>query len=207
MTVNLAEHQVGFDTNKIGFPSIYGCMAMVVVLPGGLYGYHLAGGETKDAWDKRGPQFKKFITDAGGDPAKATRLYGIAHVTNQRGWGMGNKRELWLAELKAYAVHLGTDCRISGFNLDDAIGMKIHTKDKPAYVEFRNAGARCSAWMETWKDSMGTVKTTNPWGNDVMTIKRDGGGTVSLTAATGDFYDPITPTAALKQVHKTKLQG
>jgi hypothetical protein len=61
--------------------------------------------------------------------------------------------------------------------------------------------------METWKDSMGTVKTTNPWGNDVMTIKRDGGGTVSLTAATGDFYDPITPTAALKQVHKTKLQG
>jgi hypothetical protein len=41
--IYLAEHEIGFDAGEIGFPSISGCRAIVLVTDGGLFGYHLAG--------------------------------------------------------------------------------------------------------------------------------------------------------------------
>lgn len=39
----LGEREIGFDAAEIGFPSILGCRAIVVVTAGGLFGYHLNG--------------------------------------------------------------------------------------------------------------------------------------------------------------------
>ena len=52
MTIQLGERQVGFDAHKLGFPSVDGCMAIVVVLPEGLYGYHSLGGERSTDWPR-----------------------------------------------------------------------------------------------------------------------------------------------------------
>lgn len=41
--IYLGEREIGFDTAKIGFPSVMGCRAIVVVTAGGLFGYHLNG--------------------------------------------------------------------------------------------------------------------------------------------------------------------
>jgi hypothetical protein len=213
MTVNLGEHQVGFDANKIGFPSIHGCMAMVVVIPGsGLYGYHIAGGETEDSWNVRAPKFRDYITSKNGNPANATRLYGVAHVDNQRGWGLGIKKDFWKAELRTYAALLGTNCRISGYNLDDAIRGKFHQNKTSAYVEFRRAGDKCNVFIETWT-SVGYTKLSaanNPWGDNIKAIRQtrlEGNLAADLVNAFGDIYDPINPSANLRQIHKTKLSG
>lgn len=206
MTVNLGEHQVGFDAHELGFPSIDACMAIVVVCPNGLYGYHSYGGETVGAWADRGPAFRQFITGHGGDPTQATRLYGVTHVTSKRGWGGGVRKQLWLAELQAYAGYLGTQCRISGYNLDDAIAGGFHKKTCSAYVRFNKAGTKCNVAVQSW-DSVTYTKLTaanNPWGNDIKAIKKTGGGT-AVSAVFGDIYDPINPTTALKQISKSKL--
>src|SRR5262245_26622674 len=41
--IYLCEREIGFDTTEIGFPSILGCRAIVLVTSSGLFGYHLNG--------------------------------------------------------------------------------------------------------------------------------------------------------------------
>lgn len=41
--IYLCEREIGFDAAGIGFPSVLGCRAIVVVTAGGLFGYHLNG--------------------------------------------------------------------------------------------------------------------------------------------------------------------
>ncbi|MBU6419358.1 MAG: hypothetical protein KGQ79_06480 [Proteobacteria bacterium] len=201
MTVQLGERQTGFDTNKLGFPSIDACMAIVVVLPEGLYGYHSFGGEVASSWTKIIPKFKDFIEGKGGNLANATRLYGITHLS-KRGWRAGARKEVWTEELAAYATGLGLTCRISGYNLDDAVG-KFHTSGKSAYVEFEKFGSKCDVSVQTWDSVIHTTlkASQNPWGDDIKTIQ---GG--NLTAVQGDIFDPVT-AKALRKISKTKLQG
>jgi hypothetical protein len=41
--IYLCEREIGFDAAEIGFPSVMGCRAIVLVTAGGLFGYHLNG--------------------------------------------------------------------------------------------------------------------------------------------------------------------
>lgn len=41
--IQLCEREIGFDAAEIGFPSVLGCRAIVLVTNGGLFGYHLNG--------------------------------------------------------------------------------------------------------------------------------------------------------------------
>jgi len=41
--IYLCEREIGFDAAEIGFPSVMGCRAIVLVTGGGLFGYHLNG--------------------------------------------------------------------------------------------------------------------------------------------------------------------
>ncbi len=41
--IYLCEREIGFDVAEIGFPSVLGCRAIVVVTNSGLFGYHLNG--------------------------------------------------------------------------------------------------------------------------------------------------------------------
>ena len=150
MTVQLGVRQVGFDTRKLGFPIIDGCMAIVVVLPEGLYGYHSLGGERSTDWPRIVPRFKEFIEGRHGDLGKATRLYGATHV-GRRGWSLGARRDRWKEELAAYAGGLGLKCRTSGHDLDDGVTAGFHLKGKSAYVEFEKFGAKCDVCVQTWE--------------------------------------------------------
>ncbi|MDE1907377.1 MAG: hypothetical protein KGH75_13115 [Rhodospirillales bacterium] len=202
MTVQLGERQAGFDTRKLGFPSVDGCMAIVVVLPEGLYGYHSLGGERDTDWPRIIPQFKAFIEGKGGTPANATRLYGITHVS-KRGWSLGVRKERWKEELKAYYDGLGLSCRISGYNLDDGIVGGFHKKGVSAYVEFEKFGSKCDVSVQSWDTVTYTAKKAiqNPWGDDIKTIQ---GG--KLVAVQGDIFDPVT-ARALKKISKTALKS
>lgn len=41
--IYLCEREIGFDAAEVGFPSVDGCRAVVVVTAGGLFGFHLNG--------------------------------------------------------------------------------------------------------------------------------------------------------------------
>jgi len=41
--IYLCEREMGFDAAAVGFPSVEGCRAVVVVTAGGLFGFHLNG--------------------------------------------------------------------------------------------------------------------------------------------------------------------
>ena len=41
--IYLCEREIGFDAVEIGFPSVLGCRAIVLVTNNGLFGYHLNG--------------------------------------------------------------------------------------------------------------------------------------------------------------------
>lgn len=41
--IYLCEREIGFDPTAVGFPSINGCRAVVLVTGGGLFGFHLNG--------------------------------------------------------------------------------------------------------------------------------------------------------------------
>jgi hypothetical protein len=187
MTVNLGERQVGFDALKLGFPSIDGCMAIVVVLPDGLYGYHSFGGELAVHWPKIVPRFKEFIEAKGGNLKKATRLYAVAHLS-KRGWRAGPKKDLWKEELRAYKTGLGLDCRTSGYNADDAVEAGFHDKKSSIYVEFEKFGAKCDVSVQSWPVPYTKKKANqNPWNTDIKTIQAG-----KLDPVAGDIF--MTPS-------------
>lgn len=41
--IYLCEREIGFDTTEVGFPSIQGCRAVVILTADGLFGFHLNG--------------------------------------------------------------------------------------------------------------------------------------------------------------------
>jgi hypothetical protein len=201
MIVQLGERQAGFHTRKLGFPSIDGCMAIVVVLPEGLYGYHSFGGERSTDWPRIIPRFKDFIEGKGGNLKNATRLYGVTHV-GRRGWSLGVRKDRWKEELAAYATGLPLTCRTSGYDLDDGVTAGFHSKGKSAYVEFEKFGDKCDVSVQTWETVTYTQLKAdrNPWGDDIKSIQ---GG--KLLPVAGDIFDPVTPNA-LRKIHKTMLK-
>lgn len=201
MTVQLGERQVGFDAHKLGFPSVDGCMAIVVVMPDGLYGYHSLGGERSTDWPRIVPRFKEFIESRHGILGKATRLYGVTHV-GKRGWSLGPRKGRWKEELAAYATGLGLTCRTSGYDLDDGVTAGFHLQGKSAYVEFEKFGSKCDVSVQTWESVAHTELKAdrNPWGDAIKTIQ---GG--ALKAVAGSIFNPVTPNA-LTKIHKTLLK-
>jgi hypothetical protein len=71
--IYLQEHEIGCDASEIGFPSISGCRAIVLVTAGGLFGYHLYGFLYRD-------RLNKFV-----------------HFVNHHQLGAGSKKTLYLA--------------------------------------------------------------------------------------------------------------
>lgn len=55
--IQLCEREIGFDAAEMGFPSIDGCRAIVLVTAGGLFGVHLNGKLT----DQKQTAFVNFI--------------------------------------------------------------------------------------------------------------------------------------------------
>jgi hypothetical protein len=56
--IYLSEREIGYDAVAIGFPSVQGCRAIVLVTAAGLFGYHLNGTLTP----KKLEAFESFVT-------------------------------------------------------------------------------------------------------------------------------------------------
>ena len=57
----VGEREVCYDPNELGFPSIMGCHAIVLVNANGLFGFHNYGGERATDWPASLPLAKPSL--------------------------------------------------------------------------------------------------------------------------------------------------
>lgn len=160
----LNEREAGFDADRLGFPSISGCLAVCYVTTGGLFGFHNAGGTGKEEWVARATIFRDFVL--GRDPhPTGLQLLGCSFVgDNRRGYTVGQATKDWKAELKTFAKVLVFGGPVSGCDL-----AQLNTT-KSAYVEFRRVGPTCYVFAKPWSDT-GLVKVPNPGSADHACIR------------------------------------
>ncbi|MEQ9400091.1 MAG: hypothetical protein RJQ04_13095 [Longimicrobiales bacterium] len=149
--VFLLEREAGFATARVGFPSIFGCLAVAMRTNQGIYGFHNAGGSGDTQFETRAGLFADFVnTHAGARGFEANHLYGVTFVQDQRGYTMGQQRERWMEELTAFATALGHDGPISGVDMSGAF-------DGSAYVQFNTTGNGCTVKLKRWNDGHKTT--------------------------------------------------
>ena len=154
----LLEHEMGFDTQELGFPSIQGCHAIVYQTSTGLYGYHNFGGSGDDRFLPRATTFSRFVTDHGGTGQTATRLYGCSFIgNNQRGYG-GIAKTNWKQELVAFATALNYSGKISGYDLYKT----LKGANASAYVEYQTNGEKCDVHIRQWSKNDKPARVANP---------------------------------------------
>lgn len=127
MAIYLAEDQVGFDANKIGFPTLGGCMGLAVQNSAGLYGFHNPPGH-----NARSTEFAKLYS---GQPAD--QLISCARWNNRYA-AKANQFLQWLDEMKEIAALIGYSGPVIGFDLSSLLGGVNRTIDgnDSAYCEF-----------------------------------------------------------------------
>jgi hypothetical protein len=130
MAVFLNERQVGFDTTRVGFPTLGDCMAFVMQNTGGLYGFHLMPGDA----DKTA-QFVQYVSSHIGFTGAWSGMFGTCHWQNR--YANTNHRDCWEKEMKSIAKVLGYQGTVSGFNTGKGTGIKHR---EASYVEYRVAG-------------------------------------------------------------------
>jgi hypothetical protein len=142
----LMEMEAGYDTDRLGFPSIQGCHAIVLLTRDGIFGFHNAGGSGTDRFDERARLFAAYVRRHAGRKVKGTHLYGSTFVgNNQRGYS-GNPRETWQLELGKFAGALGFRGPIGGCDL----AQSITAQGASAYVEYRRVGQACLIFAKQW---------------------------------------------------------
>lgn len=154
----LKERECGYDPERLGFPSISGCLAVAYLAQDGLYGFHNNGGNnTTDLINERARLMAGYVRGLNKH-AKGIHLYGASYIGggNRRGYG-GTPRDSWLAELKRFAKALAFSGPISGCDLG-----QLNTTNS-AYVEFRRVGQSCLVLAKPWTDATsGKVTAANP---------------------------------------------
>lgn len=158
--IYLLEREAGFSTEGIGFPSIFGCIAIVYRTTRGVFGFHNAGGSSEAQFEVRGAEFAQYVAShPQGKDAVGTHLYGITFVQRERGYALHQQRRMWAREVDMFGRCLAYfDGPISGVDLTDT-GWK-----RSAYVDFSVARDRCDIGIKVWNDA---DKTTgrNPGDN------------------------------------------
>lgn len=134
----LGEREIGFDASEIGFPSIGGCRAIVLVTGGGLFGFHLSGTRNQAKMNA----FSQFVQGhPHGDPKR--NLYIASRVG---GNSQHTSAEECYAEIKDFAQTLGFKGTMYWVDLSNVGGAS-------AYVEFRNVqNSTCVITARTWND-------------------------------------------------------
>ncbi len=153
----LMEHEMAFDADELGFPSIQGCHAIVYQTKDGLFGYHNAGGSGDDRFKGRATKFAEFVRANGGD-GSGTRLYGCSFIgNNQRGYS-GKAKDKWKLELVTFATELGYTGKISGYDLHKT----LKGGNDSAYVEYRKSGSKCDVHIRKWSQDEHPARSANP---------------------------------------------
>lgn len=198
----LLEHQMAFDQEALGFPSIQGCHAIVYQTALGLYGFHVAGNSADDRWQIQAELFARFIRPLAGRHHlnQGYRLYGSSFVgNNQRGYS-GDPRAKWAAELTTYATALHFGGRISGYDLHKTLG-----DGASAYLEYRVNGEKCDLYIRRYDQHAEQPHPTAPNPNPLTHRVRTGGGNNPTLA---DLANAITfvDRNNLLRVHKQRLR-
>jgi hypothetical protein len=148
----LIEREAGFDTDRLGFPSISGCLAICYLTHTGIFGFHNAGGSRTDEFSARAKLFGDYVKSIEPHP-KGVQLYGCSFVGDNRR-GYANAKD-WKTEMKAFAKALNFGGPISGCDL---AAMNIA---ESAYVEYRRVGMLCYIFAKAWSDA-NRVTAANP---------------------------------------------
>jgi len=132
--IYLCEREIGFDAAQIGFPSVAGCRAIVLVTSGGLFGYHLNGNLNEG----KKIAFAGFVN---GNPLGLTKR--ALYVASQ---GVGVPH--YYGEIRALAATLGYGGTIHWANLGGP----------SAYANFvNNHNNTCIISWRTWSDPADNV--------------------------------------------------
>ena len=193
--LNLAEREVGFHPEQIGFPSIDGCHAVVLCTANGLYGFHNLGGSAATAFAERSQSFAAFVTQHFISRGTLLHLYGTC-FRNKRGYSGADKLAAWKDEMRAYAAALGYRGPVSGFDLG-SMGYGARS----AYVEYRKAGKGCTVHCKPWNEMKFETKPNSDRLNHKKALA---GGVQALTT---DIYKTITENGggAIHNVPKGQL--
>ena len=175
--IYLCEHEIGFDAAEIGFPSVLGCRAIVLVTSGGLFGYHLAGNLSTTKKNV----FLNFInTHPHGTPRRA--LYAA-----NPGAGLPADH----AEIRGIASDLHYTGAIYWADLS-VISMNS------VYVHFVGINhATCSITARTWADVTDMIPANRAPYNGANRA-------TALGAANTQMYTNLS-TAGLRAVYPTRL--
>ena len=193
----LAEREVGFDINAIGFPSIDGCHAVVLLTDTGMWGFHNFGGSGASSFAERSQSFASFVSQHFLTRGIAKHLYGTA-FHNKRGWSGADKLAAWKDEMRAYAAALGYSGKVSGYNLDDT-GYGA----KSAYVEYRRNGKVCDVFCKAWPEMTHDKETLTDRVNHRTTLS----GSAKALPDSAQVYANLKTTdgSALKAIGKNQL--
>ncbi len=203
----LGNNHIGFDAAELGFPSIAGCHAIVLVAANGLFGLHNMGGADPGQWDGRSTAFGAYVKGLGGSYG-ATMLYGVCYATggNSRGYGTAGAKAVWLNELQSFAKKVSYGGPIWGYDLADQLVPPSVT------VMFNRVGANCVIQVKPYvptEDKKGAVVDTAH-----HKLMKAGLGQNLQNAGTKYVIDNITTqvvrsttTGPLKTIYPDKLRG
>jgi len=192
MALYLKERELGFDPTTIGFPSIHGCMAIVYVVPNGLFGYHNYGGSANAAWADRANAFNSYVQHHILRGA-ASRLYGVTFVGLRYG---PPQQDNWVGELTSFAGALGYNGKIRGYDLsgDGMVGS--------AYVEFRKVNDKCEIWVKPWTAG-GEATNVDKYNHKTAPTRS---GVTVVENKDGQVFVSVNP-ANMRHMHSQRLRG
>ncbi|HEX9887500.1 MAG TPA: hypothetical protein VGA70_13470 [Longimicrobiales bacterium] len=174
--VYLCEREIGFDGTAIGFPSVLGCRAIVVVTGGGLFGFHLNGTLSTA---KRNAFVGFITTHAHGNVRRA--VYAAST-------GVGFKADH--DELRAIAQDLGYTGAIYWGSLSTAGSVYVHYQDVNHTT--------CTLTSRAWDDATDSVD-----GNKTPYVAGPNRA-IANGAAPTRMYNNVS-TVGLKAVYPTKI--
>ena len=154
----VGERELVYDPSELGFPSISGCHAILLVTAQGLFGFHNLGNERPGDWPALSGAWGQFVTTHVRGGRGGRMLYGVCYPETKRGY-TGVKKAQWLAELAAFADKVGYTGPIWGYDLANA-----GIAQGSSYVHF------------THMPTLGTcVIQARGWSADIDEIKDDKG--------------------------------
>lgn len=176
--IYLGEREIGFHATDIGFPSILGCRAVVLVTGSGLFGFHLNGALSTAKLNA----FVNFITQHVHGNGRRM-LYAASAET-------GLAKQYAEAELKNIATALGYIGPVYWASLPAG---------GSAYVHFMNVNnTTCSITARTWNDAVdGVAANKGPY---VAGADR----AIANGAPNANMYVNVS-TAGLRAVYPVKL--
>lgn len=174
--IYLCEREIGFDATEIGFPSVMGCRAIVLVTGGGLFGYHLNGTLSQG---KR-TAFVNFINGHVQGATAKRMLYAAS-----AGAGLPQDHQ----ELRDIAAALGYAGAIYWASLPGAGSLYVHYTD----VNHNT----CSITQRAWSDAVDNVV-----GNKAPYLGND--RAMANGAAPGNMFTNLS-TAGLLAVYPTQI--